>query len=190
MPLEAPPAYAWDWIARHRLAWREVRRRLVAAGYDVTGIPSRGDASASGRAVGDVPDWSVGPSVPVAPAANTDVPRDYRPLDTRAEVIAALRLDYPHDPTLRRTVDEAIAQVAFLGRLDVPLSERGVRSAPRGMRWWWSHLSGHPVMDGPYDAHTARGPSTDTAGTEHRAQVPLQLRLVDVLAGYGDAPDA
>jgi hypothetical protein len=25
----------------------------------------------------------------------------------------------------------------FLGRTDVPFERLGVRTAPRGMRWWW-----------------------------------------------------
>jgi hypothetical protein len=27
-----PPAYAWDWVSRQRLVWREVRSRLARAG--------------------------------------------------------------------------------------------------------------------------------------------------------------
>ena len=27
-----PPAYAWDWIVRQRLVWREARSRLAASG--------------------------------------------------------------------------------------------------------------------------------------------------------------
>jgi hypothetical protein len=198
MPLDGPPAYAWDWLTRQRLTWREVRRRLVSEGYDGTGPAPAASTPSRGRPVGDVPDWSLRPpggterSTPrTAPRpAPTDVPRDYRPLDTRAEVIAALRVDYPRDARLRGLVDEVVSGVAFLGRPDVPLSERGVRSAPRGMRWWWSHLSGQPLDAESGGTQAADGPSASTAGTEHRSHVPLQLRLVDVLAGYGDAPDA
>lgn len=32
-----PPAYAWDWFARQRLLWREVRARLVRASYPAAG---------------------------------------------------------------------------------------------------------------------------------------------------------
>lgn len=28
--VSGPPAYAWDWVARQRLVWREVRSRLAA----------------------------------------------------------------------------------------------------------------------------------------------------------------
>jgi len=197
MPLDGPPAYAWDWLARQRVTWREIRRRLVTEGYDGDGPDRAADPSRPGRSAprsaGDVPDWSIdgataarraGTTPPPAPAAvpaASDAPRDYRPLDTRAEVIAALRVDYQRDARLRGIVDEVVTGTAFLGRLDVPLIDRGVRSVPRGMHWWWSHLAGRPSDDGP---------SGSTDRTEHRAQVPLQLRLVDVLAGYGDAPDA
>lgn len=101
-------------------------------------------------------------------------------LDTRAECIAALRIDYPDDAVVRATVDGVVAEVAFLGRLDVALHELGVRSAPRGMRWWWTHLTGRDADEGRSDL---------SAGDEHPAPIPLQLRLVDVLAGYGDVVD-
>ena len=176
MAVENPPAYAWDWLARQRVAWREIRTRLVTAERD-----------ARARPPGDVPDWSadhpdlVRSSRLDPSATNGDrSDHDYRDIDTRAEVIAALRQDYARDVELRRTVDAVVAEVAFLGRLDVPLHELGVRSAPRGMRWWWDHLGGP-------------GPGEDRSGSgtrdEHAAMVPMQLRLVDVLAGYGDVPD-
>jgi hypothetical protein len=173
----APPAYAWDWVARQRVVWQEIRRRLI-----VSDTPT----SASVRP-GDVPDWSADhpdlTTVRPAPANDASGTRsamvhDYRALGTRAEVVAALRHDYPIDPHVRATVDAVVAEVAFLGRLDVPLTELGVRSAPRGMRWWWSQLTGLRSDPAPSDAR---------AVSEPPSSVPLQLRLVDVLAGYGDA---
>ena len=186
MPVHAPPPYAWDWLARQRLPWREIRRRLLASER-----MDRNLTVASSR-VSDVPDWSsdhpdlrlTAAAVPpaAAPAGNDGrTRRDYRPLDTRAEVIAALRLDYPDDREVQAIVDAVIAQLAFLGRLDVPLHELGVRSAPRGMRWWWCHLGG-TVLD--------EGRSGPDVSHEHGPTLPTQLRLVDVLAGYGDIPDA
>ena len=107
-------------------------------------------------------------------------PRDYRSLGTRAEVIAALRVDYPSDAAARRIVDAVVGEIAFLGRLDAPLTALGVRSAPRGMRWWWSHLTGQ---------EDAALPSAAAGPSEHQPTVPLQLRLIDVLSGYGDATE-
>jgi hypothetical protein len=189
MAVVSPPAYAWDWLARQHVTWREIRNRLIAT---PPLRDSRTDPPGpSTRAVGDVPDWSsdipdltthsrARGAVP-GPTADRPSTRDYRTLDTRAEVLAALRTDYPMDPELRCTVDAAVAEVAFLGRLDVPLHELGVRSAPRGMRWWWSHLGG-PM---PEDDR-----SVIDRGAEHLPsppkRLPTQLRLVDVLAGYGD----
>jgi hypothetical protein len=194
MALDAPPAHAWDWLARQRLVWHEIRRGLIAAGYgaghaaEPVAPPTK--RPADGR-FGDVPDWSADHpdlrlSSTAAHRASTSTgdgagKRDYAALDTRAGCIAALRSDYPQDTALRATVDAVVADVAFLGRLDVPLHELGVRSAPRGMRWWWTHLTGRDSDEGRSDPNVGH----ELAGT-----VPLQLRLVDILAGYGDVTDA
>jgi len=210
MPLDGPPAHAWDWLARQRFVWREARRRLVDEGYaaavslpSVAGRSDRAPRPATARRpAGDVPDWSAdhpelvrtelirqassagGASLGTGPDRHAQDPgprRDYGALDTRAECIAALRVDYPHDPVLRRTVDAVVTDLVFLGRLDVPLHELGVRSAPRGMRWWWTRLTGRDADEGRSDLEV---------GDEPASSIPLQLRLVDVLAGYGDVTDA
>ena len=199
-PLDGPPdhapahapAHAWDWVARQRSVWREARRRLVAQGYVAAPAGRTGPSRAEpARPIGDVPDWSrdhpdllrADPTTSSDALPDRTAPsrRDYGVLDTRAECIAALRADYPHDPVLRATVDAVVGELAFLGRLDVPLHTLGVRSAPRGMRWWWTRLTGR-------DADEGRSGRSD--GDELRPPVPLQLRLVDVLAGYGDVADA
>jgi hypothetical protein len=170
---EGPPAYAWDWCARQRLVWQEARRRLAVA----PPTPAR-----PSRTAGDVPDWSAEhPDLrPSDPAPSTaPLRRDYRALGTRAEVVAALREDYPQDPQIRAIVDAVVGDLAFLGRLDASLEDLGVRSAPRGMRWWWSHLTGTPAI---------LPRSRTMPPSEAREDVPAQLRLVDVLAGYGDVP--
>jgi hypothetical protein len=202
MPVDGPPAYAWDWLARQRVAWHEARRRLVAHGRgpgasgDVARRSPRGPDStgpagvrSAGGAFGPIPDWAAdhpdlvaGATTRASAADAGPAGRDYRGLDTRAEVIAALRADYPQDAAVRAVVDRVIAEVAFLDRLDVPLHALGVRSAPRGMRWWWCHLGGAGV-DGDERSVAA-------SGTEPPPTVPTQLRLVDVHAGYGDGWDA
>jgi hypothetical protein len=186
MAVEDPPAYAWDWLSRQRAAWREIRSRLLASQRSAGTRPGS-PAPGTGRA-GDVPDWSSdhpdllrsarsGPPENRSATTGRSPAPDDRTLDTRAEVIAALRRDYASDAELRRIVDTAIVEVAFLGRLDVPLQELGVSTAPRGMRWWWSHLGG-PAPDDDR--------SELTGGGEPFASLPVQLRLVDVLSGYGD----
>ena len=174
-----PPAYAWDWLARQRIVWQECRRRLLAA--------HRGDSTrvAAVGSGGDFPDWA-GDHTDLLRSTASEArehgtsARVYRDLDTRAEVIVALRADYPTDSRVREVVDTVVGEIAFLGRLDVSLAELGVRSAPRGMRWWWSHLTGRPAPASPSEASSTSEPETS---------VPLQLRLVDVLAGYGDATE-
>lgn len=198
MTFDAPPAHAWDWLARQHLVWREIRRALIAAGYGAghgTGHGTESDGPPTKRPAdvrtGDVPDWSPDhPDLHLGSAtahrvstSTSDVAgkRDYAALDTRAGCIAALRSDYPQDTTLRVTVDAVVTDVAFLGRLDVPLHELGVRSAPRGMRWWWTHLTGRDSDEGRSDSNV---------GDDRRLIAPQQLRLVDILTGYGDVSDA
>lgn len=125
----------------------------------------------------DVPDWAPDVGVPVPPPPVATTGRDYRGLDTRAEVIAALRADYLADDRVRDVVDAVVGQLAFLDRTETPLDRLGVDSAPRGMRWWWAHLGGTGID---------RLPSTPTRRPERFEELPVQLRLVDVQAGYGD----
>lgn len=132
---KGPPAYAWDWFARQRLLWREVRSRLAAS------------------------------STPVASR--------YASLQTRSEVVPLLRTDYTQQDTVRAAVDAAVRDLVFLGRTDRTFEQLGVRNAPRGMRWWWTALTGED-LDG---AAKARGPA---------ASEPDQLTLDEVLRGYGD----
>jgi len=166
-----PPALAWDWLARQRMVWREVARRLTLATSTARGPHP------------DVPDWS---DVAGLGARRHDesAARDWSTLRTRIEVIGALRADYGHDAEVRSITDAVVTELAFLGRLDVPLERRGVLAPPRGMRWWWEHLGGAAAPPQPDDAAapSGAGPRSESAGP-----LPVQLRLVDVLAGYGDA---
>jgi len=166
----APPAYAWDWFGRQRLLWREVRGRLSAAGRSAP-------ATTPSPATSDVPDWAGrrldgGRTAASGPTAERPE-RDYAALDTRADLVAALREDYPREVRVRDTVDAVVAELAFLGRCGGELSALGMSTPPRGLRWWWAHLGGWQTSSGPASADP-----DDT--------VPVQLRLVDVQAGYGD----
>jgi hypothetical protein len=98
----------------------------------------------------------------------------YDGLDTRAEVTARLREDYPIDAGVRDVVDAVVREVAFLDRTDKPFGRVAAASAPRGLRWWWSRLSDDDAPPAP-----PRPPARD--------RVPdTQLTIEDVLSGYGD----
>jgi hypothetical protein len=106
-------------------------------------------------------------------AVATPAASRYHAVDTRAEVIALLRSDYGRDPIVRDVVHGVVADVAFLGRTTGRFADLGVSNAPRGMRWWWSVLTGEePVAAG---AQRRRPPSE-----------PAQLSLDEVQQGWGD----
>jgi hypothetical protein len=171
-----PPAYAWDWFARQRPVWTEVARRLSAASASARG-PHR-----------DVPDWSdlLGPNSSRSAEPSR---RDWSTLGTRAEFVAALRDEYDTDPEVRAVTEAVVIELAFLGRLGTSLAARGVLAPPRGMRWWWEHLGG-AIVTSPADREaTLRRPAVPSgtrSDSETSAQLPVQLRFVDVLVGYGD----
>ena len=93
----------------------------------------------------------------------------YRAATSKSEAVPLLREDYLADPTVRDVVQRVVADLAFLGRTDVPFAQLGVRNPPRGMRWWWTALTGEPV------------------GNERPEppRMPAQLSLDDVHEGYG-----
>jgi hypothetical protein len=171
----SPPGYAWDWFARQRLVWMDAARRL-----DATRDPEQGQPRA-------FPDWSALVSDGDSPTADPALPdpgRDWSTLRTRGDVVAALRKDYPLDADVRAATDAAVRTMAFLDRLGSPLESRGVRTVPRGMRWWWDHLGGAAVEPSP---RSAGSPSMRAAATPSARTVPLQLAFADVMAGYGDS---
>lgn len=102
----------------------------------------------------------------------------YADLEGRSEVVAQLRADYPVTTLVADTVDGIVRDLAFLGRTtDASFDDLGVRLPPRGMRWWWEHLTGEPV---------GAPPSVADRRAAADAQARRQLSLEDVLEGYGD----
>ncbi len=97
----------------------------------------------------------------------------YGALDAKAEVVSALRSDYARDEVVRDVVHRVVGETAFLSRTDTTFSRLGVTNAPRGMRWWWTALTGEE-LDGP------------AARTGSPAGATAQLTLDDVHEGYGD----
>lgn len=102
-------------------------------------------------------------------ASTAGVGARYEAATTRSDVLALLRADYLDDADVRRVVDDVVAELAFLGRTHAPFARLGVRSPPRGMRWWWQALTGEAVTPAPPPPAVER-----------------QLRIEDVYEGYGD----
>jgi hypothetical protein len=114
-------------------------------------------------------------------APRSPVSARYAPLDERAEVLALLRSDYPRDGTVRAAVDTTVAELAFLGRIDRPFARLGIRNAPRGLRWWWTALTGEDL-----DAPTAAPPAdAQQLRLADLATLDPQPSLDDVAEGYG-----
>lgn len=90
---------------------------------------------------------------------------------TKADALGLLRADYPDNDAVRRVVDGVVADLAFLGRTDRPFEALGMRAAPRGLRWWWSTITGEQLT---------------TPRQVEASAIPRQLELPDVLGGYGD----
>lgn len=84
-----------------------------------------------------------------------------------------LRADYPRDERVRATVDSVVAELVFLGRTDRTWAQLGASNAPRGMRWWWTALTGEAPA-------APTGPPRRRPGPD-----PDQLSLDEVLGGYG-----
>ncbi|WP_052667215.1 hypothetical protein [Nitriliruptor alkaliphilus] len=98
----------------------------------------------------------------------------YHAVDTRAEVLALLRTDYERDPLVRNVVHGVVTDVVFLGRTSGRFADLGVPNAPRGMRWWWSVLTGETPEPRPASEVPAR-----------QRTEPAQLTLDEVNQGWG-----
>jgi hypothetical protein len=111
-------------------------------------------------------------------AAATPAASRYAPLEAKSEVVASLRADYERDEVVRAVVHQVVGDIAFLGRTGVTFDRLGVTNAPRGMRWWWTALTGEE-LDRPTPARHRAAASGRPVGA--------QLSLDDVHEGYGDA---
>lgn len=95
----------------------------------------------------------------------------YRATETKSDVMALLRAEYERDDTVRAAVHDVVSEIVFLGRTDVPFERLGVRTPPRGMRWWWTALTGEQ-LDAPAEP--------DAPGAQQ-----LELTLEEVQQGIG-----
>lgn len=104
-------------------------------------------------------------------ASSTATAARYAAVETRSEVVPLLRTDYREDATVRAIVDAVVADLAFLGRTDRTFAALGARNPPRGMRWWWTALTGEEL-------------ARPSPGSSPPADAD-QLSLDEVLGGYG-----
>ena len=110
----------------------------------------------------------------------------YAEVDSRAETVGLLREDYPRDDLVRRTVDEVVTEFAFLGRTHRRFQELGLVNPPRGLRWWWSAVTGEeleparPSVPGEHPRPTQLRLEAEELGWDAQLQ-----GLDDVHEGYG-----
>jgi len=97
----------------------------------------------------------------------------YRQVEARADVIPLLKADYRRDDVVRQTIDDVVTELVFLGHLDRDFASLSVRNPPRGLRWWWTALTGEVL-------------EFDTSIAPRASNQPRQLTLDDVFGGYGD----
>jgi hypothetical protein len=113
--------------------------------------------------------------------------RRYAAVDARAEVLPLLRADYPRDDLVRDTVDAVVTELVFLGRTDRDFAALGLHNPPRGLRWWWSALTGEDPDAAPR-GHRPPHPRHDQLSLDDLAAVDAQLAMDQVHGGYGDEP--
>lgn len=97
----------------------------------------------------------------------------YERMDTKPDVLAMLRRDWEANRAVRTIVEDTVADIAFMGRITEPFEALGLRTAPRGLRWWWTAVSGEPI-------------ESVTAALARTLDDNEQLSLEEILGGYGD----
>lgn len=98
----------------------------------------------------------------------------YRQVEQRSDVVALLRADYSRSQEVRTVVDAWVRDLVFLGLTNRQFAQLGVATPPRGLRWWWTQLTGEEL-----DGSRGMPDSPPTASAE-------QLAIDNLLTGYGD----
>lgn len=106
----------------------------------------------------------------------------YRMVQDRDDVLAHLRVDYPTDDVVAATVHRRVDADVFLGRADRGLEALGIRNAPRGLRWWWSAVTGRPSGS----IELPERPERDQLRLDLDQPVDPQTALDEVRYGWGD----
>lgn len=115
---------------------------------------------------------------PESPAA-----RRYGGVESRAEVVALLRADYGADGDVRAVVDGVVRDLVFLGRTSGTFASLGLHNPPRGLRWWWSTLTGEDPDAAPAD-RPASAPASQLSLSDLGSE-PM-FTMDEVHGGYGD----
>ncbi len=121
--------------------------------------------------------------------ARSDLPAAHRyaSVEARAEAVALLRADYPRDEAVRAIVDQVVTDLVFLGRTDRDFAQLGLHNPPRGLRWWWSALTGEDPDASPRPVRD-RPAGHDQLSLDDLAAVDARLAMDQVHGGYGDEP--
>lgn len=105
----------------------------------------------------------------------------YTLVEAREDVMERLRVDYPRDALVVEAVHRHVDAQVFLGRADRGFEVLGIRNAPRGLRWWWSAVTGLPDPGRRAPARRDRQLSLDVLVEPDEAAVRDEVRY-----GWGD----
>ncbi|HEX9888641.1 MAG TPA: hypothetical protein VGA69_04140, partial [Nitriliruptorales bacterium] len=75
----------------------------------------------------------------------SDTARRYATTEAKSDVLALLKADWARDDVVRQTILAVVSEYVFLDRTDVPFARHGHRNPPRGLRWWWTMLTGEEI---------------------------------------------
>jgi hypothetical protein len=109
----------------------------------------------------------------------------YAAVQDRGDILALLRTDYATSATVRDRLHGAIAELAFGGRTGIPFAQVGFRSSPRGLRWWWTAITGEE-LDRPRPTSRVAPDGPRQLTLPELAEMDPQPALDDVAEGYGD----
>jgi len=103
----------------------------------------------------------------------------YSATDARNDTLKLLREGYPLNPLVVTAVHDTISERVFLHRLHLPLADHGFHNAPRGLRWWWTALTGETSTG-------AAPPVVNAIQLALGFEAASYVHQKDIYEGYGD----